>query len=171
MLRHIPMPLLVVAAALTLTLDLALTAPVAIGETVVETAQPKEIPMEAFMTGPVVESADIDGLGVVLKADGGAFLLEVTNSGDQPTRLAALAETWVTEGSMMSRMMPMPARAASQQLDTVVPPGQTIQVKLAHKAEDGELEPGDYRSTQIALRTADGSLNKLLHEESRDFGI
>ena len=171
MFRHIPMPLLLAAAAAVLTLDLAITAPVAHSEGELTDAIPEEIPMEAFMTGPVVEEADIDGLAVVLEPKGKGFVLEITNPGDEPARLAALAETYETRGSMMSRMMPMPRRMASQKLDTVVPPGETVQIALDHEVKGDKLQPGSFRTTEVALSTADGSLSRLLHEDSNEMAL
>lgn len=157
MLRSVPTPLLVLAALAAVGADIALTSPLAFGEAdEVETAAPATIPVEAFMTGPVVEKAQLDGLELSLRqGEGRQMVMEVVNPGDAPVDLNLDLTAMVTEGSMMGRMMPMPRSVSQLDLVRVIEPGQQVEVPVGYELPEAALGPMEYRTVEVALATGD----------------
>jgi len=166
MLRNVPTGVLALGAVAISLFDFALFGPSAIGagDEVAETPVPLTIPADAFLTGAVQNKAKVDGMEIeVLPAEAGRYLVQVTNPNPGSREVAFRVDTYETSGSMISRMGPMRAQVATEQIIASVPAKGSVTHTLEYApvlpapndrnlaVNDTDLAALEFRTTEFAI--------------------
>ena len=151
---RIPTPALLGLALAAVALNAAVTAEVAVAENDVIVA------MGEAGVIPEMGSVSLDGVTVEIRPDGDAYALAFTNPDDEPRDVHMSVRMTETRGSMMARMMPMPADLGELTIKATVPPRSTL-VRVV-----GEDVFGVTAAASVAPRvpdalSADGELEEL----------
>jgi hypothetical protein len=154
---RLPTPALAALAVVAAVLDLALVTPIAVGDSAVEDAAPADLPAEAFLTGPVVEEAQADGLTIqTYRAENGEYAVAIVNP-DAGTRHVDLRlEVASVEGPAFSRMMPPSETIARVSVRADLAPGARVVRTFAAEKRSRKLEPGYFHAVRIQVQDEDG---------------
>ncbi|MDF1563080.1 MAG: hypothetical protein P1V51_08555 [Deltaproteobacteria bacterium] len=125
------LPLTFLALLLLAVADLALVGQVADAVDEESTPAPDALPEGAFLTGRDVPTAKVQGVLARIEETEDAFLMHLTNAGEETRSVDLEAVCYQMMGSPMSRMGMQREEVAADRIVATIAPGQTLVQKLA----------------------------------------
>ncbi len=118
---------------------------------------PEQVPVEAFLTGPVQQSATVDGVDLAIARRDGKIVLTAHNPGDDARALAVHLVTWNSIGEPLGRMGGVRRQLAASNVELNLAGGASTEREVALGEEPPPSGSG-FATVELAVHRSAGEL-------------